>query len=258
MQQTENYQDKVVIVTGGAQGIGRALSQAFGQAGATVMVADQDEEALEECAAWLATQQIRVGTKACDMGSAEDVKQLIASTVERFGTVDIVVNNAGISRFKPLDTLEVEEFDRILAVNLRSVFLTAKFAAPHLRRQKGCLLNIASTRALMSEPHSEGYAASKGGIVALTHALAMSLSPDVRVNAISPGWIVTDEWQKASQRKKPELRDIDHTQHPVGRVGWPEDIAAAALYLCSPAAGFVTGQNLVVDGGMTIKMIYEE
>ncbi|HSV26450.1 MAG TPA: SDR family oxidoreductase, partial [Sedimentisphaerales bacterium] len=132
-------------------------------------------------------------------------------------------------------------------VNLTGPFLTSKHAAPHIARNKGGIVNIASTRALMSEANTEAYSASKAGLVGLTHALAVSLGPDVRVNCISPGWIDT-----ADSR----LSDADHAQHPAGRAGRPEDIAEMTLYLCSAAAGFITGQNFVVDGGMTKKMIY--
>jgi NAD(P)-dependent dehydrogenase (short-subunit alcohol dehydrogenase family) len=120
----------------------------------------------------------------------------------------------------------------------------------------GSIVNIASTRALQSEANTEAYSASKGGVVALTHALAVSLGPDIRVNCISPGWIAVDDWKKSARRKQPVLRPEDHAQHPVGRVGHPEDIAALAAYLISSKASFITGQNFVVDGGMTKKMIY--
>lgn len=119
------------------------------------------------------------------------------------------------------------------------------------------MVNIASSRALSSEPNTEAYTASKGGVVALTHALANSLGPDVRVNAVSPGWIETRDWQKLSNRKEPDLREIDHKQHPAGRVGRPEDVAHLVAFLLSNRAGFITGQNVVIDGGMSTKMIYE-
>src|SRR5690606_1123816 len=135
-------------------------------------------------------------------------------------------------------------------------FLCSKHAIPALRRSHGAIVNIASTRALQSEPHSEAYAASKGGLVALTHAMAISLGPAIRVNCISPGWIAVADWRKASKRVLLELRPEDHAQHPVGRVGRPEDVAELVTYLISPRAGFVTGQNFVLDGGMTRKMIY--
>lgn len=131
-------------------------------------------------------------------------------------------------------------------------------AAPLMKRSGGgAMINIASTRALQSEPNTEAYAASKGGVLALTHALAVSLGPDrIRVNAVSPGWIDVTEWKKAALRKAAHLTEADHAQHPVGRVGHPDDIASACVFLASDEAGFVTGQNLVIDGGMTVKMIY--
>jgi NAD(P)-dependent dehydrogenase (short-subunit alcohol dehydrogenase family) len=134
--------------------------------------------------------------------------------------------------------------------------LCSKYAYPYLKKEKGVIINIASTRAFMSEPNTEAYSASKGGIYALTHALAISLGPDIRVNCISPGWIEVSEWKKKSLRKPAELTELDHKQHPAGRVGRPEDIASLVLYLISDEAGFITGANFIVDGGMTRKMIY--
>ncbi|MEH6355409.1 MAG: SDR family oxidoreductase, partial [Marinobacter sp.] len=135
-------------------------------------------------------------------------------------------------------------------------FLMAKHAVPHLRLTRGAIINIASTRALQSEANTEAYAATKGGLVALTHALAVSLGPEVRVNCISPGWIDTREPEAGQEPES--LNPRDHGQHPAGRVGKPDDIAAMVHYLMSPQAGFITGQNIVIDGGMVRKMIYEE
>ena len=127
-----------------------------------------------------------------------------------------------------------------------------------MRKAHGAIVNIASTRAFQSEPNTEAYAAAKGGIIALTHALAISLGRDVRVNCVAPGWIDVRAWKKGNQGFQPDLRPIDHTQHPVGRVGKPEDIAAIAAFLLSDQAGFITGQTFIADGGMMRKMVYVE
>lgn len=154
--------------------------------------------------------------------------------------------------------LSLEDWHKVIETNLTGYFLMAKYAIPYLRQSKGAIVNIASTRALQSEPNTEAYAASKGGIVALTHALAISLGSDVRVNCISPGWIDVTGWSKANRKKEYNIREIDNEQHPSGRVGKPEDVAFMIEYLISNAASFITGQNFIIDGGMTKKMIYEE
>jgi NAD(P)-dependent dehydrogenase (short-subunit alcohol dehydrogenase family) len=154
--------------------------------------------------------------------------------------------------------LELDQWQRRIDVNLTGAFLIAKHTVPHLRQRRGSIVNIASTRALQSEPNSEAYAASKGGLLALTHALAVSLGPDVRANSISPGWIDVTAWQADAPSEPQPLSAADHEQHPSGRVGKPEDVAAMVAYLVSPDARFVTGQNFVIDGGMTRKMIYED
>jgi NAD(P)-dependent dehydrogenase (short-subunit alcohol dehydrogenase family) len=154
---------------------------------------------------------------------------------------------------KPLARLTLAEWRCVLDTNLTAAFLFARAAEKALRASKGAIVTIASTRALMSEANTESYSASKGGLVALTHALAVSLAPDVRVNCVSPGWIVVDREQMQKLRRK------DHLQHPAGRVGTPADIADIVAYLVDgERAGFVTGANFVVDGGMTRKMIYVE
>lgn len=249
------FEGKVAIVTGGAQGIGKAICGRFLELGARVVVADWDDEAGRETLAELE----RLGPVRfvrTDVARESDVQALIAATLDAFGAIDYLINNAGLSEFKALEELTLDDWNRLLGVNLTSVFLTSKYAAPHLKARRGAILNVASTRAMMSEPDTPAYSASKGGIVALTHSLAISLGPEARVNCISPGWIDVSGWKKRSARHPEALREVDHRQHPVGRVGRPEDVAAAAAFLCSEEAGFITGENLVLDGGMTRKMIY--
>ncbi|EGL83076.1 short-chain dehydrogenase/reductase SDR [Caldalkalibacillus thermarum TA2.A1] len=254
------FHDQVVIVTGGGQGIGRALSCRFAEEEAKVVIADIDREAGFETLDTIQTSGKEAHFIRTDVADEDDVEQLVQEAVERYGKVDILINNAGIGHFESLFDIDVKHFDRVIAVNLRGTFLCSKYAAQVMKRQgKGVIINIASTRALMSEADSESYAASKGGILALTHAMAVSLGPvGIRVNAISPGWIETGEWKKAGERYTPQHSERDKLQHPVGRVGDPEDIVRAAFYLASDDAGFITGQNLIIDGGMTVKMIYEE
>lgn len=243
-------QQQVVIVTGAGRGIGACVAQEFADKGAAVIVAERNEQdGLETAQAIVAA-----GGKALfvqtDVGKPDEIVRLMEKSVAAFGTIDVLINNAGVSRWKSPYELEVAEWDEIIETNLRSVFLCSREAAKIMRNNGGgAIVNIASTRAHMSEPDSEAYAATKGGILALTHALAISLGPDgIRVNAISPGWIETGDRQL--------LRELDHRQHPVQRVGTPADIARACLFLSHPDNDFVTGTELIVDGGMTRKMIY--
>lgn len=248
-------QERVALITGGAQGIGKAIAQCFLKEGARVVIAEMDIEAGIETQRELAPLgEIRF--LATDVADERAVADSVSRTLDTFGGLDILVNNAAIAANKPLVELTLEEWNRVLAVNLTGTMLCAKYAAPHLARRQGCIINIASTRALMSEPHTEAYSASKGGIVALTHALAISLGPRVRVNCIEPGWIEVSDWQKSSCRQQPQLTAEDLAQHPVDRVGQPEDIAALTTFLASEEASFITGGCFVADGGMTRKMIY--
>ncbi|HZQ74145.1 MAG TPA: SDR family oxidoreductase [Burkholderiales bacterium] len=236
--------ERCVLVTGGARGIGRAISQRLAELGYAVAIADWNAAAGRRTAAQLGVRFLR-----CDVSSEASVRRCVQATVKRFGRLDALVNNAGLADpvDPPVERLPLARWERRIAVNLTGAFLMTKHCVRELRRRKGAVVNIASTRALQSEPDTEAYAASKGGLVALTHALAISLGPRVRVNCISPGWIA--EEPGAVSRK-------DHAQHPVGRVGRGADIADLVAYLISDAAGFVTGQNFAVDGGMTKKMIY--
>lgn len=246
---------KVAIITGGGQGIGKAVAQRLLSAGTTVVIAEIDEEAARE----VESEYADLGTVLYVPANVTDeasVKNLMETTINTFGRIDVLMNNAGIAANRPIANLSLEEWNRVITTNLTGTFLCSKHAAPHLARQSGSIINMASTRTLMSEPDTEAYSASKGGIAALTHSLAISLGPNVRVNCISPGWIEVSPWKKKQFRRMPGITEAEGRQHPVGRVGTPEDIASLVCYLISPEAGFITGANFVVDGGMTRKMIY--
>lgn len=248
-----SHEGKIVLITGAGAGIGRELALAYGREGALPLIADRDEAGLEETASLLEGEGLDSASFTADISKPDEVVRLFADIEDMFGHVDVVINNAGFGIWKsPLD-LEVDEWDHVVNTNLRGTFLCSREGAKLMKQagEGGSIVNIASTRALMSEPNSEAYAASKGGILSLTHALALSLGPDrITVNAICPGWIETRDYDG--------LRPADHLQHPSGRVGKPQDIARACLYLTNPANDFVTGTHITVDGGMTRKMIYVE
>lgn len=244
------FTGKVVIVTGAGRGIGRAVASSFAVEGARVVIAEKDpatgQDVMREISAG-GGETIFIRT---DISIPEQVSLMVGKTVEKFGRIDILVNDAGFGIWKsPLD-LSVEEWDDVINTNLRGAFLCAREAARFMKDHGGgSIINIASTRAFMSEAGSEAYAASKGGVVALTHALAASLAQyRIRVNCISPGWIETGDYSA--------LREADHLQHFSGRVGRPEDIARACLFLSGEGNDFISGENIIIDGGMTRKMIY--
>ena len=246
-----NFTGKVVIVTGAGRGIGRGIAEAYGSKGAKVVVAEKHPDlGLETEKSILSAGGIAVYIQT-DVSNPKDIIKLMKKTVEEYGTINILVNNVGIATWKSPYELTLEEWDEVINTNLRSVFLCSREAAKIMKEQGGgSIVNISSTRAIMSEPNTEAYTASKGGIVALTHALAASFSQDrIQVNCISPGWIEIDDYE--------QLREVDHIQHFSGRVGKSEDIARACLYLTDKDNGFINGTNITIDGGMTRKMIYE-
>jgi len=246
------YREKVVLVTGGANGIGKAISYEFLAAGATVIIADIDKANGELAAREWGQRGYQAIFYPIDLTDVAAIRVMYEHLIEKFEKIDVLIHNAGKGNFKPICELKIEEWDEVIHLNLRAAFVTAQeFAKYHKSASYGRIINIASTRYLMSEPNSEAYAASKGGIVALTHALALSLSAkNFTVNAISPGWIENKQYD--------QLRAEDHEQHPAKRVGRPEDIARACLFLADDQNDFITGQNIVIDGGMTKKMMYLE
>ena len=223
------FKNKVAVVTGGAQGIGRCIAEEFRKAGAHVFVIDKQDGIHF------------VG----DISDKQVLEQFAKKVIGEYGHVDYLINNA-MPLMKGIDECTFEEFQYAMSVGVTAPFYLSKLFAPHFA-EGACIINISSSRDRMSQPQTESYTAAKGGITALTHALAVSLAGRVRVNSISPGWIDTNNTV---------YEGPDAMQQPVGRVGSPMDIANMVLFLCSDKAGFITGENICIDGGMTHQMIY--
>lgn len=249
---------RTALVTGAARGIGRAVVRRLLDEGFVVWSCDTDKTALQSMQAALPeTLRSRIEGVVADVGDEQAVHRVVTRLRATTDRLDLLVNNAGIADpFNgPIEELALADWERVLRTNLTGCFLLAKHATPLLRAARGCIVNMTSSRAFQSEPQTEAYAASKDGIHALTHALAVSLGPDIRVNAIAPGWIDVRAEQPETPAPGP-LRDVDHAQHPGGRVGQGADIAGIVVFLAGADAAFITGQTLVADGGMTRRMIY--
>ena len=253
------FEGKAVIVTGGALGIGQGIVRAFAREGAAVAISDVNASAAGGLAAELTEQGSRVVTVIGDVSSQADAERMVAETVAALGRLDVLVNNAGIQPIDAYFNIEdtpVEIWDRIVGVNLRGTFLMSKYALPRIRASGpgGSVINMASVQGIQSMPKVPSYAASKGGVLSLTRNMALDYAPvGIRVNAICPGTIDSEMVRTAARG---EGGDMDATLrkygafHPLGRLGVPEDIAQAALYLASDRSSFMTGTYLTVDGGM--------
>lgn len=225
------FKDKVVVVTGAAKGIGKCIRDEFEKAGAVVCIFD------------ILENDYFTG----DLAKKEDMDRFVEKVIHEYGHIDYLINNA-LPLMKGIDTCTYEEFEYALKVGVTAPFYLSKQFLPYFS-DRGVIINISSSRDRMSQAYTESYSAAKGGIAALTHALAVSLGPKIRVNSVSPGWIETGQVQ---------YEGADALQHPAGRVGNPFDIANMVLFLCSDKAGFITGENVCIDGGMTKLMIYHD
>ena len=246
--------NKNIIVTGGAQGIGKIISLELVKSGYSVSIFEIDAEAIEEMKTENSSENLAFFQT--DVADENEVKEAINASFHHFGNISGLINNAAINANKSISELTLEEWNRVISVNLTGPFLCAKYATPFLKKSGGSIVNLCTTRAFQSEPDTEAYSSSKGGIFSLTHALAMSLGPEVRVNCISPGWIDVSGIKKKSKASQYQFTEKDHEQHPAGRVGKATDIARMVLFLINPENNFITGQNFFIDGGMTRKMIY--
>lgn len=244
------FASKVVVITGAGRGIGKHLAIRYAQEGAQVIVAEKNTDDGNATVSDINETGGQAVFYRTDVSDPANIIDLFENAQTQYGRVDILIHNAGFGIWKSPYDLSLDEWDSVVNTNLRGSFLCSREAARIMKENGGgSIVLLSSTRAHMSEPNSEAYAASKGGILSLTHSLAVSLGPDrIRVNAISPGWIETGDYDA--------LRKEDHLQHPAQRVGHPEDIAKACFYLTHDDNDFVTGTELVVDGGMTRKMIY--
>ncbi len=275
MQGNGTFANRVVVITGGAGGIGRCLVETFARSGARVAYIDMDVAAGQALEALLADNGYDVFFFSGDIAEPAVLEHFAAKLAERYEGVDALVNNACLSRRGILSGCSAEDFQYVQQVGVTAPYLLSSLLLAQFR-SGASIVNIASTRAFQSQPDTESYSAAKGGILALTHALAVSLSHRVRVNAVSPGWIDTTDWHGMPIRlggnqahrdattsssgkvesQLPGISPADPAQHPANRIGNPPDIARAVLFLCHPDNSFITGQNLTVDGGMTAQMVY--
>lgn len=249
--------DAVAIVTGAAKGIGWGIATVFSKEGAKVVVVDWDEEAGKKTAADINAAGGDALFVKCDVSNEEQVKAMIQATLDKYGRIDILVNNAAIGVYKTITDATSDDWDHCLSVNLKGVFLCSRYAIPHMQALgKGVIINISSVHAYANVNGTSPYAASKGGVAALTRAMAMDYSPTIRVNAIAPGWVLTPLIQGIfdSYADPAEQQRIVEQRQVMKRIGRPEDIGHAAAFLASDEASFITGIQLFVDGGLTAQL----
>lgn len=254
------FDDHVAIVTGGASGIGHAIAETLASRGARVCLADLDTERAEAAAAAIRTTGAEAFAVTTDVALAASVDAAVAAVEDRWGALHTLVNCAGIDAPTPLASLDEATYDRVVAVDQKSVYLTARRAAELLARTRGSIVNIASVMAWYTAPNYVAYTAAKAAVVGMTRALAVELGPTgVRVNAVCPGFIDTPIWQRNLDAMEPDaaraFAERIAALHPLGRRGRPDDVADATAFLCSGYARFITGTTLVVDGGVSLRLV---
>jgi NAD(P)-dependent dehydrogenase (short-subunit alcohol dehydrogenase family) len=245
--------DRIAVVTGGAKGIGAATARQFAGAGARVAVLDTDE-AGDALARELGAHALFV---PCDVSKSADVAEAFARVRERFGGVDVLVNNAGIQRYGTVTETSEAEWDEVMSVNLKSAFLCAQAAIPSMReRGAGVVVNVASVQAFITQQNVAAYTTRKTALLGLTRSIAVDYAPEIRCVAVCPGSVDTPmlRWAVAQSPDPEEVVREVNAMHPVGRMGTPEEIASLIVYLCSDAAGFITGQAFRIDGGLGLSI----
>lgn len=244
---------KVCVITGGALGIGRCLTREFSKAGARVAFVDINNQAGKENEEYIKRNGGQVIFFHGDISEEKTLKEFADLVIKQYGKVDCLINNACVNRGGILDPCSYDDFNYVLRLGITAPYMLAQLFLPYFSEQ-ACIVNISSSRAFMSQPNTESYTAAKGGIAALTHALAVSLAGKVRVNSIAPGWIDTGEYY--AEDYMPQHSEADIMQHPSKRIGDPMDIACAVMFLCDERNSFINGENITIDGGMTKLMIY--
>lgn len=248
-----NFNGKTCVITGGAKGIGRCLTREFAKRGAKVAFVDMDQKAGEENLAFIISQGGDGLFFHGDIGEESTLHQFADAVIDKYRNIDYLINNACLSKKGILSKCSYDDFNYVLRVGITAPYMLSQLFLQYFNKGAS-IVNISSTRAYMSQPDTESYSAAKGGISALTHALAVSLAHKVRVNSVSPGWIDTGAYY--DENYVPEYSEGDEKQHLSGRVGEPMDIARMVMFLCDERNSFINGQSINVDGGMTKLMVY--